>query len=254
MMSDPQHQTTETPLPPPHDGAANDDPLAHLHRMSRTAGLGTQDYVAINTLAVAALLLGLAGALAMVSGALLLIPLAGVVCAVIALWQISDSNGTQAGKGLAIGGLILSLAFVGLVGSRQLLENYRTRADRQAVIDTVEEFGQRLQARDIDGAYGMMGERFRERVNKSEFETDLNLRFNHAMHGKVQDMRSNGKVVFDADPQTGVQFASTLAIIDLEHRPQDRPQMALQKVDNRWVIEAFGWFPPRPAQPQQAGN
>src|SRR5687767_9055265 len=73
------------------DGA---DPLAKLHRMSRTAGLGTQDYVAINVAAVVSALLGLASVLALVTSLLLVIPVAGVICGLVALYQIKDSNGT----------------------------------------------------------------------------------------------------------------------------------------------------------------
>src|SRR5688500_6367590 len=81
----------------PNGEADGDEALHKLHRMSRTAGLGTQEYVAINVAAVMTLLLGLVSALAMVTSLLLVIPLAGVVCGVIALYQIKDSNGTQTG-------------------------------------------------------------------------------------------------------------------------------------------------------------
>ena len=100
------------------------DPLARLHRMSRTAGLGAQDYVAINVAAVLSVLLGL----------LLVIPLAGVICGIVALHQIKDSNGTQTGRGIAWTGIALSVLFAAVVGGRELLNNVRTRSDREVVV------------------------------------------------------------------------------------------------------------------------
>src|SRR3954462_15428509 len=100
--------------PPPTD----DDPIAHLHKMSTTAGLGSGDYVAVNAVAVVAALAGLASTLALADNVLFLIPLVGVVLAIIPLMQISHSNGTQPGRAIAVGGLILSLLFTGLVGAR----------------------------------------------------------------------------------------------------------------------------------------
>jgi hypothetical protein len=79
----------------PHDGGDAPDPLARLKKMSTTAGIGYgQEYVAVNPVAVAALLLGVGSLLVFLHDVLLLIPLAGVVCAVIAWRQISNSNGT----------------------------------------------------------------------------------------------------------------------------------------------------------------
>src|SRR5262245_38263315 len=110
------------------------DPLAGLHPMSRTAGLGAQDYVAINPVAVTTLLLGLASSLALVTGMLLIIPIAGIICAIVGLWQIRNSNGTQSGRLLASSGMGLCIVFAGLVGARQIAIDIRDRADRDAVM------------------------------------------------------------------------------------------------------------------------
>src|SRR5215212_4817149 len=88
--------------------AADDDPLAHLHKMSTTAGLGSGDYVAVNGTAVFALLVGLASALALMSEVLLILPLVAIVASVMAWQQIRNSNGTQTGKGLAIAAMVLA--------------------------------------------------------------------------------------------------------------------------------------------------
>src|SRR5438552_9086922 len=93
------------------DNSGQDDPLAHLHKMSTTAGLGTTEYVAINPLAVTTIFLGLASALALLDNTLLALPIAAVICGIFALRQISRSGGTQTGRGLAILGLLLALCF-----------------------------------------------------------------------------------------------------------------------------------------------
>src|SRR5688572_22362990 len=81
--------------------------LAHLHKMSTTAGVTNQDYVAVNTVAIVAAVLGLASGLAFFGWLMLVVPLAGIVFAVVAIRQINDSSGTQTGKGLAMIGLAL---------------------------------------------------------------------------------------------------------------------------------------------------
>src|SRR6185436_15279396 len=63
-------QTTSTSTP-----VVDDDPLAHLHKMSTTAGLGSQEYVAVNGMAVFALVLGLASGFALFDRLFLVIPL-----------------------------------------------------------------------------------------------------------------------------------------------------------------------------------
>src|SRR4051794_6354462 len=74
---------------------AGDDPLAHLHRMSTTAGLGSGEYVAINGAAVFGFILGLASALCLFEETILLvIPLVGAITSIVALRQIAKSNGT----------------------------------------------------------------------------------------------------------------------------------------------------------------
>src|SRR4051812_11954856 len=96
---------------------ADDDPLSHLHKMSTTAGLGSGEYVAVNGMAVVAIILGLASSLSLLDTAFLVsVPPLTIVLAILALWQISDSNGTQTGRGLAIGGLLLALLFAAAVG------------------------------------------------------------------------------------------------------------------------------------------
>src|SRR5687768_2615927 len=90
-----------------------DDPIASLHRMSTTAGVGSQEYVAINNVAIVAAILGLCTALGFLGPFFLILGLAGVICGFVALKEIRNSNGTQSGKLLAWLGVFLSVALAG---------------------------------------------------------------------------------------------------------------------------------------------
>ena len=253
-MADPIPQQSS-----PIDRTANpngdgDDPLAKLHRMSRTAGLGTQEYVAINVAAVLALLLGIASALALVWNLLLIIPLAGVVCGIVALYQIGDSNGTQSGRGIAWSGIALSVLVAAVVGGRVLLDNLQTRSDRAGVVSAVDNFGKKLIASDFKGAYDEIGPRMRDRLPFSEFEGQMQARYKHPAHGKITRFNSTGLVNIETDPETGKQYAQTQAVIALEHGKADPAAMLLIFENERWVVESFDWFPQRPqAAPMQPG-
>ena len=92
------------------------DALSGLRKMSTTAGVGTGDYVAINTLAIASTLLGLGSMIVPLLSdldLLQIIPLAAIITAVVAWRQIQRSNGTQSGKGLAAAGIVLALLIGG---------------------------------------------------------------------------------------------------------------------------------------------
>jgi hypothetical protein len=221
--------------------------------MSRTAGLGTQEYVAINVAAVLTLLLGIASALALVTSLLLVIPVAGVVCGIVALRQIGDSNGTQTGRGIAWGGIALSVLFAAVVGGRVVLDNLQTRSDRAAVVGAVEQFGRKLIASDFQGAYNDLSPRMQQRLPFSDFEGQMKLRYGHAMHGTITSFASTGRVLIEIDQETGRRYAQTQAVIRLERGEPQRPALLLTFEDGRWVIESWDWFPQRPqVSPMQA--
>src|SRR5258706_5182963 len=78
------------------------DPLSKLHKMSTTAGVASQQYVAVNTAAVLAALLGVASMMAMFSPLLLVIPAGTIGVAIFAWPQIANRHGTGTGKVLSI--------------------------------------------------------------------------------------------------------------------------------------------------------
>src|SRR5271170_804167 len=100
-----QRQSKDSePAAPTPVGAAGTDHLRELPKMSSTAGVGTEEYVAINVPAVFALLLGFAGILALIEAPFVVIALAAIVVAIVAMVQIAKSSGTQAGGGFAVAG------------------------------------------------------------------------------------------------------------------------------------------------------
>jgi len=70
-------------------------------------------YRELNKLALVALLVGLASVLTLVHPLLMLVPVAGVVCAVVALRTIRSNPEVWTGAWLATVGLVLSLFFLG---------------------------------------------------------------------------------------------------------------------------------------------
>ena len=85
--------TAAAPDRPARPASDEPDPLASLHKMSTTAGITSQEYVAINIPSIIALIVGLAGVVAALTPVLLLVPVAGVVVGMVALSQIRASNG-----------------------------------------------------------------------------------------------------------------------------------------------------------------
>src|SRR5882762_5848677 len=109
------------------------DPLSKLHKMSTTAGVASQQYVAVNTAAVLAALLGVASMMAMFSPLLLVIPAVTIGVALFAWRQIANSNGTETGKVLAISGLVLAVVVGGGVAAREVMAASKARADARTM-------------------------------------------------------------------------------------------------------------------------
>jgi hypothetical protein len=142
---------SQSVVPASPDDAA--DPLHNLYRMSRTAGLGSGDYVAINNTSILALILGLAGVLSMLYPLLLIISAAALVCGIMALLQIRSSNGTQSGRTFAILGILLALGLGGLAGAKLALAGIETHREEAAIDDLVQRLSGLLVARKYDEAY-----------------------------------------------------------------------------------------------------
>jgi hypothetical protein len=231
------------------DGQA--DPLASLYKMSRTAGLGSQEYVAVNTTAVAALLLGFASSLAMVANLLLIIPLATLIIAIIAIVQIRRSAGTQTGKGLALMGLLLAGGFVLFVGGRAVMHAREARREEAAIIALIDQFGKYLSQGNYDAAWAQFSARFHERVKKDDFVALWTRYQADDVFGKIQSMRWNG--ILEVEPQADTRIGKCVIVIDLPHiQAQDRELTSFRWSDDQgWQIDDIPkYFPPTPERGQ----
>jgi hypothetical protein len=236
----------------PVDSSNAADPLSGLHKMSTTAGLGTTEYVAINAPAVFALILGLASVLAIVDNILLVVPIAGIVCAIVAMKQISNSNGTQTGRGLAIIGLLLSLGFGGYVVVNQLTEASRTRADREQIAKLVEAFGRDLIAGNYQAAYAKFSPRFASRVPLEQFERTMATRREFPVYGKLDGVTAASIFDFQSDPASGVRLGAVR--VNFKYANLDQPAQedaVFRKVDGEWRIENLPTLFPSQQQQQQ---
>jgi hypothetical protein len=250
-MPDLQTPPTEN-RPAAPQSADGPDPLAHLHKMSTTAGLGSTDYVAINAPAVLAVILGLASALAVVDKILLIVPIAGVICAVVALFQIGKSAGTQTGRGLAVLGLLLSLGFAGYVGYLTVAKVRTETADRAAIETVIAQFTGHVQKGEFPQAYALFTERFRDRVKDQEFADRLKY-VQDGSWGKLESVTTNGRYDFNSDPTTGIRIAQAILQMKLDKYPEPSRQDAVFRVvGGEWKIENIPGLFPAPQQ-QQGG-
>jgi hypothetical protein len=221
--------------------------------MSRTAGLGSTDYVEVNPMAVVALLLGLISAGAVLFTFLLVIPLATLIVAIVAIRQIRRSSGTQTGTAVAVLGLLLALGWVGFIGGRELLHYQRARSETQQIMDLVQSLGQDLSKADYESAYQKFGDRFKQRVAKDEFVSRFDLILNHESYGKIAAMKSNGLVRFDSDSEQWNGIG--VILIELAKGTTDRREGVFHKYDQHgWRFDDIqGFFPVQaPRTPQRA--
>src|ERR1051325_5299575 len=192
--------------PPPQ----SEDPIAKLHKMSTTAGVGSQDYVAINNAAIVSVILGICTALAFLGIPFLVIGIAGIVSGIMALVQIRHSNGTQGGTGIAILGILLSLAIAGSVGTTNLLEWLHEREDRQEINSVLEQLGQHISADRYDKAFGLFTPGFQAAWKLEPFK--IYLQTTEQYVGKIARMSGNNVVKFDTSGE-GVPVAATQVIM-----------------------------------------
>jgi hypothetical protein len=236
-------------------GAApvDDDPLAHLHKMSTTAGLGSGDYVAVNGTAVFALFLGLASALALMSETLLVIALAAIIVSIVAWQQIAHSNGTQTGKGLVILAMLLSLGFGGLVFGRWATEGYRTREDRKAIGQLFNDFGVKAKSNDVGGLYGLFSDRFMTTVDPKTFADRLKALRDY--FGGITGIEWNGLIEFQTNDTTGDTYGWTPLQVNFEKSPL-KDTVRLHKQSDGWRIDDMQqtFPPPQPAQGGPGGG
>jgi len=222
------------------------DPLAKLYHMSTTAGVGTQEYVAINPTAIVSLLLGFASVLVILSGVLLIIPVAGAGCAVIALVQIRRSNQTQTGTWLAAGGLLLSILLGAGRAASDLVTTTRHKADEQQIAAILQTLGDDLATGRYEDAYKLFDDRFRERVTYTTFETAFAGFKELPSTGALRSVQWNNEQV-EFRESDGTSVAVAMGIFKFQDQAEpSRMLVQFQKSDSQWRIDNIpNIFPPK---------
>jgi positive regulator of sigma E activity len=229
------------------------DPFSHLHKMSTTAGLGSGDYVAINGTAIAAILLGVGSSLVLFNSLVfLVIPLVGVVAAILAFKQISASNGTQTGREVAVIGLLLSLGFGGFYGAKTLYTVIHARSDQEQVIATVHKLGELLKTNAYTDAYALCDERFRKRVPLADFQAGWQRITSSAYIGNVQSIDWNQVLSLDVDPVDGSKLANGQMLVQAKPVEKLRINMGFRNDGSGWLIDQIPqMFPDAPPAPPE---
>jgi len=220
-------------------GEGGADPFATLFKMSTTAGIGAgSDYVAVNSLSVVAVLLGLGSSMALLDKILLIVPVAGVIFSILALRQIARSNGTQTGMLLATGGLVLSLAFTGVVGGKAWKDISAVRQDKIVVSQIVSRLDETIRAGNLEEAYALFSPKFTARVPLDEFKKRLTLVANSPNLGKLKSITWNGIMIAFEDPMTESRFARCLIDLQLEKAAApSKHDFVLRDYSGKWQIE-----------------
>jgi len=234
----PDLQEQSGPVSNPGAPGGSGDTLSKLYHMSTTAGVGTQEYVAINATAVAALILGLASVLALLSSMLLVIPLVGIVCGLVAISQIRRSNETQTGLALAVCGLVLS---IGLGGSRtvyHVVKRFHVSSDEQRIAQLMQQLGQELKGENYDKAYGLFNDRFHDRISRTTFENAFLGYKKLSTSGVIQSIEWNGEpMLMEDQPGNDVTVASGMAFFKFEKDPAPRRSVIVfEKSEGQWRI------------------
>lgn len=234
----------------------SDDPLASLHRMSTTAGVASQEYVAINHTAIATLLLGLASISVVMANLLLVLPVVALVCGIIALRQIGNSNGTQTGKLLALLGMSLALVMSGVAIVPQLRVHAALKAEEGRIIAAVDEFGRALVAKDYDRAATMVDPDFftKKGLTKEAFAARWKSLLNNEFYGDLTSATSNGRVGLEGDTAEG-RSGGTLLILRFNKTDTPlRSATSLKKGDDgQWRIDDIPELFPTPPEPPAGG-
>jgi hypothetical protein len=201
--------TQTNPSSAPAGESADNDPLGHLHRMSTTAGVGSQDYVAINVTAVIAVLFGVASLLAIASPVLLVFPIVGVILSAAAIRQINGSNGTQTGRWLAVLGLAFSGLITASILSYQALQEVRRWDDQKAIAGLCQNYGDNLAQKKFAEAYDLFDSGFQARVGKPAFISQLSAIQNQPLVPPIDSVSWNGLAAFQTDDD-GSEIAESM--------------------------------------------
>lgn len=209
-----------------------------LKKMSTTAGLGSGNYAAVNTLAVVAAVGNFAGLLALLTNLLLVLPVIAAICGIIAVRQIRQSNGTQTGLTLAILAIVVNLGIVGFVLGSQAYKTAQNKPDADAILVVLNDFSSRIAARDYAGAYKLGTPQFRSRVTEARFVSTMSAFEANADTGAVASIEWNGTPMdFQTDPQSASKMAWVGTLFKYrKNYPANRIPVGFVKADGKWGV------------------
>lgn len=215
------------------------DPLHSLYRMSRTAGLGSGDYVAINNTSILALIFGLAGVLSMLYPLLLIISAAALVCGVLALVQIRSSNGTQSGRSFAVLGILLALGLGGLAGAKLAIGGIETHREEAAIDDLIKRFNGLVLEKKYEQAYDdCFSDGFKSQFTKQEF-VDRWRPFER-FSGGIKEFNWGGKADIQSSRGSDVKRAAAGSVLRFNKTTDVATQaIGFIKENDAWRIDAI---------------
>jgi hypothetical protein len=214
-----------------------DDPIASLYKMSTTAGVGSQEYVAINNVAIASAVLGFCTALAFLGPLFLVLALAGIICGFMALRQIRNSSGTQGGRAVAWIGVVLSLAMAGSVVGYNITDRLREREDERKINALIQQMGRDVMAGNYAKAYTVFDADFQAAWKLQAFE--LKWKTQQSFHGDIQELHGSDAFQFTITGG-GALEAITLVKVKYANLPVDWPYtIILRKRDDQWRVRGF---------------
>jgi hypothetical protein len=236
----------------PKSGQEAGDPLASLHRMSTTAGAASQEYVAINLAAVATLVLGVASMAVLMGMVMLIIPAVAIIFGIVALRQISNSNGTQAGRIIAWLGMILAVSMAALVIGREARVAIANSREEQVIKTTVAELGSAIKAADYPKAWTFFAPSFQNRkdLNLTVFTNVWKAKLaENPYYGKITTFKTNDVVQVSAAAVDGSRQAVTMLVIRFDKTDQEfRREIFFRNLDGVWKVESLPTVFPPPAQ------
>ena len=226
------------------------DHLAHLRKMTATAGVALGEYRAVNVLAVTSLVLGVASWMSLLHPLLFLLPIGGVCLALIAVMQIRRSNGTQSGRALAAIGLLLALGLGGWALASNLASHSSAERHRDEIRTMLNGFGTALAAADYETAYTFTSANFRREIDLDRFRSEMSLEVERL--GGIRGTSTNelARVTQDA---AGVATAEAILLVDVGFAEPLRQEINLVHEEGGWRIQEFQvWFPRagRPRRPR----
>jgi hypothetical protein len=212
------------------------DALHNLYRMSRTAGLGSGDYVAINNTSILALLLGLASLLAILFPLMAVIPVLAVVVGVMALVQIRSSNGTQSGRVFATLGILLGIVLGGATIGKMVMAGVQERRDEAAIDGVIKRLSDFIVAKQYSQAYQtLFSEDFKKNISEKDFETRWES-FVPAV-GNVVSIGWGGRAEFVHIKETGITRAIATGTMKFEKFDNAQQPFVFVNRDGEWVID-----------------